>query len=114
MNNSQYKENIAITQGARVDETIEKVDGAKYLYVMAKTGNNYSKIVEYDIDDNQKQQTPQKPADNTDAKDNQNDDSGLFDYEFGELILIILVIVLIVSCALIITQKIVDYKKRLY
>ena len=41
-------------------------------------------------------------------------ETGLFDYDFGELILLVLVVVLIVSCALIITQKIIDYRKRLY
>jgi len=51
---------------------------------------------------------------NVQQESNTNTDTGLFDYDFGELILLVLVVVLIVSCVLIITQKIVDYKKRLY
>lgn len=81
---------------------------SKYVYVIVTTGNGYSKIVEFSINDGKElaQESTQQSSPNT--------GTGLFDYDFGELILLVLVVVLIVSCALIITQKIVDYKKRLY
>lgn len=84
-----------------------------YLYVMVTTANNYSMIVSYDISN-----ADDEPAgggnNQTTGTNNNSDSTGLFDYGLGELILLVLVVVLIVSCVLIITQKIVDHKKRLY
>jgi len=82
----------------------------KYLYVIVTTANGYSKIVEYSVETG----SSTNGDSNVQQESNTNTDTGLFDYDFGELILLVLVVVLIVSCVLIITQKIVDYKKRLY
>ena len=82
----------------------------KYVYVLVDTGNDYENILEYNIST---QQSEEKEPEHSNSKD-QGSETGLFDYDFGELILLVLVVLLIVSCALIITQKIVDYKKRLY
>lgn len=89
----------------------ENDTASKYVYVIVTTGNGYSQIVQYDIEND--------VAVEDGVKDDQyqssnNNDTGLFDYDFGELILLVLVVVLIVSCVLIIAQKIVDYKKKLY
>ena len=98
-------------------------DKYTYIYVMAKTAHGHYSVMEFELVEgsgsNNDQTTPGNPGDGSDSsegdpKDNDEADSGLFDFDFGELILIVLVIVLVVSCALIITQKIVDYKKRLY
>lgn len=88
-------------------ENLEETDG--YIYALCETGNGYSAVVKYNIE-------TKEESGRTDTTTPVKDDtsSGLFDYNFGELILLVLVIVLVVSCALIITQKIVDYKKRLY
>lgn len=83
-----------------------------YLYVMVTTYNGYSKIVAFDMTEDVTE--PGNGGDNKTPTNNQNPNDGLWDFEFGELILLVLVVVLIVSCVLIITQKIVDYKKRLY
>ena len=80
----------------------------EYVYVVVTTGNGYSTVVEYNIE------SGDVSKENLEKEADTNSDTGLFDYDFGELILLVLVVVLIVSCALIITQKIVDYKKRLY
>jgi len=90
----------------------------RFLYVISETGNGYATISSYDM-------TPPSGGNsggqNTNTSTNPNytqtstdDSNGVFDLPIGHVILIVLVIVLIVSCALIITQKIVDYKKRLY
>lgn len=93
--------------------TIDRVDGEDYLYILVKSGNGYVCIKEVD----NKAKTVEDTGDNDKnplTGDENDDDTGLFDFEFGEFILLVLIIVLVVSCALIITQKIVDYKKRLY
>ena len=77
---------------------------------MVVSGNGYPSIVKFDIVN--EVATPNEDPVTPEA--NENNDTGLFDYGFGELILLVLVVILIVSCALIITQKIVDYKRRLY
>lgn len=91
---------------------ISGVEGKQYkhLYVMVTTANGYSKIAAYDMETG----TDNVVDEDKKTELGDEDGSGLFDYDFGELILLVLVVVLIVSCALIITQKIVDYKKRLY
>ena len=114
MKNSTEKGKLAITPSSSVTVSLDSPSTTySNLYVAAKSGNGYVKIASYDLDDPDNNSTNDK--DDTNSQQNQNSEgSGLFDYDFGQLILIILVIVLIVSCALIITQKIVDYKKRLY
>lgn len=97
------------TPGSKVITTFEKPSTSyKYVYVMAETGNGNYTTVKYDIN------TKGTDVVDQDKNDDTNNNSGLFDYKAGELILLVLVVVLIVSCALIITQKIVDYKKKLY
>ena len=101
------KSSVTVT----VDKPIEEYG---YLYVMVTTYHNYTNIKVYDIENATDEQedageTGKNPLDN-----NNNDESGWPDFKLGEVILLVLVIVLIVSCVLIITQKIVDYKKRLY
>lgn len=107
-------ENVKVADFEASSEVAVQLDRSgdeKYLYILVETGNGYDKVVEIDLksktssDDNSTQTPPTS---------NEEGDSGLFDFEFGEYILLVLVVVLIVSCALIITQKIVDYKKRLY
>lgn len=101
----------------RNSNTTAEIEGTSnsslgYLYVMVTTANNYSKIVHYEIvEDEDVQGNGGQQAGGT---GNNSGDTGLFDFEFGQLILLVLVVVLIVSCVLIITQKIVDHKKRLY
>lgn len=111
---SAFSHSLPISYGNNVTASLQNVDeSAEYLYVLAESGNGYYTILEYDIDnevttDTDDDKTPES------NEDDESDKGGLFDYRFGEIILIVLVIVLVVSCALIITQKIVDYKKRLY
>ncbi len=102
----------AFSLSSSVAVEIEKpTDGSyKYLYVLARTGNGYSKFVEYNMESQDVSDDKNIPTNDTST----TGDTGLFDYDFGELILLALVVVLIVSCVLIITQKIIDYKKRLY
>lgn len=105
------KENFV--EGSVVNFSVPQSEGEeKYLYVAVETGNkrwSYIKI------DNQTKGSTVVPGDDLPPVVNDNaDDTGLFDYDFGELILLALVIVLIVSCTLIIVQKIVDCRKKLY
>ncbi len=110
---SRSKGNCVFTPSARVTTSFDKSSTEyKYVYVMAESGNgNPSNIVSYDLTSNTSDST--NPGRNEDSND-KDKGSGLFSYKAGELILLVLVVVLIVSCALIITQKIVDYKKKLY
>ena len=91
-----------------------------YFYVMVTTYNGYSKIVAVDMSENDGDSSSDSNVQGSGSSNNQNlnnnndDKSGWPDFKLGELILLVLVVVLIVSCVLIITQKIVDYKKRLY
>lgn len=95
---------------------------SRYLYVVVTTGNGESSITMYDRNPGQGGGGTNggtqigSESDGKSQQKNETDDkgSGFGDYDLGEMILIILVIVLVVSCALIIAQKIVDYKKRLY
>ena len=97
------------TPASKVMTTFDKPSTSyKYVYVMAETGNGNYTTVKYDIN------TKGTDVVDQDKNDDSSNNSGLFDYKAGELILLVLVVVLIVSCALIITQKIVDYKKKLY
>lgn len=97
------------TPGSKVVTSFDKVETSyKYVYVMSETGNGNYTTVKYDI------VTKGSDVVDQDKNSTSTNDSGLFDYKAGELILLVLVVVLIVSCALIITQKIVDYKKKLY
>ena len=85
----------------------------KYLYVYVETANGFYEIKEINLETKVEEGTTDKdktPLENNNA----SEDTGLFDYDFGQFILLVLIIVLIVSCALIIAQKIIDYKKRLY
>ena len=103
-----------------VSVTDINVSTNKYMVVVAESVNgqyNYSIINLTSTADVQTPDTNEGKDDNeTQTNINVNDDSAglVSDFKMGELILIVLLIVLIVSCALIITQKIVDYKKRLY
>lgn len=107
--NSQFVHASSIQANTQVTSNIAMEDGMDYLYVLVESGNGYSTIQEFEIPtDNDENSTTGTGSSTSDKS------TGLFDYEFGEIILIVLIIVLIVSCALIITQKIVDYKKRLY
>ena len=111
--NSVHKGDLKFTPASTITATFDAVESEpyKYVYAIVTTGNGYSKVVRYDIENSTS--TPEQNY--TEETDNSQDKpTGLFDYGFGELILLVLVVVLIVSCALIITQKIVDYKKRLY
>ena len=111
---SSFIHALNINYGKTVSASLENVEAsAKYLYVFAESGNGYNTILEYNIDTKTTEDTDQDETPKGDTNDKDNP-KGLFDYEFGEIILIVLIIVLVVSCALIITQKIVDYKKRLY
>lgn len=96
----------------QAETTIDRVDGEDYLYILVKSGNGYMCIKE--VDNKAKIVEDTGDNDKNPLTGDENDDTGLFDFEFGEFILLVLIIVLVVSCALIITQKIVDYKKRLY
>ena len=111
---ASVKGNLNFNPSKSVEAKISATDNdQKYLYVLVETGNGYHSIEEFDT----ATKTEGEKTDDKDQKpvvDDKNDDTGLFDYDFGSFILLVLVIVLIVSCALIITQKIVDYKKRLY
>ena len=111
---ASVKGNLNFNPSKSVEAKISATDNdQKYLYVLVETGNGYHSIEEFDTTT----KTEGEKTDDKDQKpvvDDKNDDTGLFDYDFGSFILLVLVIVLIVSCALIITQKIVDYKKRLY
>lgn len=103
--------NCNFTPSAKVLTSIDKPETEyKYVYVMAESGNGYAKVTSYDFASNTSSTV--KP----DAQDTNKDSSqsGIYDYKAGELILLVLVVVLIVSCSLIIVQKIVDYKKKLY
>lgn len=114
---SANKGNLLKTPASKGTYSVANVDSASNLYVKVTTGSGHYTIMTYDIiskevddpvtDKNENNETAPK-------NDESEKESGLFDLQFGEIILIILVVVLIVSCALIITQKIVDYKKRLY
>ena len=97
-------------------KTVAEDDTADKLYLLVTTPHGYETLVSYDMTANQGgSSVNQVPSSNGQQNlNNSNDKDGLFDYDFGQLILIVLVVVLVVSCALIITQKIVDYKKRLY
>ena len=129
MNAASTKGSLSFTVGSSVSGSVTKASGANYFYVMAKTGNDYYAVESYSFASSQTNPNPGTtpgnpnpgqtggqvdPDDQSQNPTADEGDSGIFNYEFGELILIMLVIVLIVSCALIITQKIVDYKKRLY
>lgn len=88
-----------------------------YLYVAVGTGNGYFAVGEYNIAADEETEVSDgkdssATTNNEDKKENKG--SGIMDWSFGELMLIVLIVVLFVSCALIITQKIIDYKKRLY
>lgn len=111
---ASVKGNLNFNPSKSVEAKISATDNdQKYLYVLVETGNGYHSIEEFDTTT----KTEGEKTDDKDQKpvvDGKNEDTGLFDYDFGSFILLVLVIVLIVSCALIITQKIVDYKKRLY
>ena len=117
MKNSPINGSLEFIPSSSVNVSIDRPEDEsyKYLYVMVSDGNGNSRILSYDLTE---QTVPDAPVDgnNPDGVVNNPDDSstGVFDFNFGELILLVLVVVLIVSCALIITQKIVDYKKRLY
>ncbi len=115
---STYSGSPSVALANRIETDIDGVDSSyKYLYVLVKTGHGYSELATFEIlnsgsgnmnstdTDNDKDEAPVS----SDA-----DSKGLFDFQFGEIILLVLVVVLIVSCVLILTQKIVDYKKRLY
>lgn len=101
-------------KNSTVKINIDKPSGNyNYLYVMVITYNGEPKIVTFDMNE-EKLDAGVGSGSNQSATNNSNNNDGLWDFEFGELILLVLVVVLIVSCVLIITQKIVDYKKRLY
>jgi len=113
MEESTDKGELTFTPASVVSESFDGVDNEayKYVYVIVESGNGYPAVVKYDIEN----EISEKPSDTQpEQTGDEDDETGLFDYDFGELILLVLVVVLIVSCALIITQKIVDYKKRLY
>lgn len=109
--NSQFVNTSTIQVNNKVETSVNMEENTEYLYVLAESGNGYSTVLEFEIPTEDS-----KDESNTTGTGSTGGDksTGLFDYEFGEIILIVLIIVLIVSCALIITQKIVDYKKRLY
>lgn len=117
MNKASKKGNLSVSPSNKVSGVINGETSARELYVAVKTGNGYVSIVSYEVgsgnNSGNNQNQNNGPVDTTPQQNDEGSD-GLFDYDIGELILIVLVIVLIVSCALIITQKIVDYKKRLY
>lgn len=98
----------------KVEEIDKPSDEYKYMYVMVTTHSGYSKIVAFDMNEDENSTEASGVSKNPLNSNNTNNESGWPDFEFGELILLVLVVVLIVSCVLIITQKIVDYKKRLY
>ena len=102
--------------GEETTFSINKPAGeSKYLYVAAQTGTETWSYIEIELPtDTKGDDGGGKDTDDTPPLDDESKSHGLLDYEFGEFILLVLVVVLIVSCALIITQKIVDYKKRLY
>ena len=124
------------TASSKVDVLIDgEADSLPYLYIKAESLGGRSVIVKHvrnvssedsvpggsvpggttPDDSNNSSGTTTPDTDNSAQKDkNPDKGTGLFDLEIGEVILIILVIVLVVSCVLIIAQKIVDYKKRLY
>ena len=110
-NNSNYG-SLEFVANSVVNASIDKSEDAeKYLYVFVNSGNGHSVVKEFNTESGSEEGSQENT--NTPTVSD-GDDSGLFDYDFGEFILLILIIVLVVSCALIITQKIVDYKKRLY
>ena len=114
------KGELDVTPASKVTKTLTGAN-SKYLYVMATDGNGYCSFASYDTTASNNQQNPStnggtttNPTQNNAQTNNDKDSGGLLDYDIGQLILIVLVIVLIVSCALIIAQKIVDHKKKLY
>ena len=110
---SSFSHSLSISYGNTVNASLQNTDtSSEYLYVLAESGNGYYSILEFDIEN--KSVTDTDDDKTPESNEDDEDKGGLFDYKFGEIILIVLVIVLVVSCALIITQKIVDYKKRLY
>ena len=113
---------LSINPSSSISGSVSVDSSAKYLYVAATTGNGKVSVIMYQLGTSQgggsSGQINNGTQVGTDDIGLTNKDegkgSGFGDYDLGQMILIILVIVLIVSCALIITQKIVDYKKRLY
>lgn len=118
INSSITNKYTSIVNSATYTKTIDADDTADMLYLLVTTPHGYEVLVSYDIVNDQGGDSNGNVVDTPDTNgqqnSNENNDKGIFDYDFGQLILIILVVVLVVSCALIITQKIVDYKKRLY
>jgi hypothetical protein len=117
----EYKNNDEY--GNYFKKTVTSVNSSEYayMYVYAESFNGQTSLVEKNIlnlDEDEKvdEKEDDKKEDGEGTGDKNTKEEGLFggEYGFGELILIVLIIVLILSCALIITQKIVDYKKRLY
>lgn len=104
-------ETLTFDLNSSVDVSIEEPQNGGYIYILAESGNGYDTTAK--IDTGTKVTDPNDPTPPPSLKDEDNK-SGLFDYDFGEFILLVLVIVLVLSCVLILTQKIVDYKKRLY
>lgn len=118
MENSDECGELDFTKNSRVSVELEGPEDKenKHLYVMVTTAHGVSFIVSYTIGEENNPSSPGEggSSDVTGTGSNGDPSTGLFDYGLGELILLVLVVVLIVSCVLIITQKIVDHKKRLY
>ena len=111
---------LDITPSTSASGSITVDQSSKYLYIAVVTGNGENVVNIYEVADilgsgsGEVNDGNHVGSDEKVTDTDNNKGSGFGDYDLGQMILIILVIVLIVSCALIITQKIVDYKKRLY
>lgn len=104
------------TPAAKTEFTIDGVDAEyKYLYVLSATGHSNYNIEGYNIVEDEPTDIPEEENKSDLGNEEENTgNKGIMDWSIGELILVVLIVVLFVSCALIITQKIIDYKKRLY
>jgi hypothetical protein len=100
-------------------KNISNIDTKDYSYVYVKVETfNSNGITYYDAISLADGQSVEGFIDNGDDNDkdksNKGDEGGLFsgEYGFGEIVLIVVVIILIIGCALLVVQKVVDYKKR--
>lgn len=108
-------QSLKVTPSTSLQTTISGSSSAEKICVAVTTINGYITTTCREDAGSSSDSVTESPNGTT-QQNNQTDDkgTGLFDFGFGEMILVILVIVLVVSCALIIAQKIVDHKKRLY
>ena len=77
---SIYKGELSFTPSSVVSVAFDNIndDSYKYVYAIVETGNGYSKVVRFDIDNGQSD----AGEDNMQQTTNKSDDKGLYDYGF--------------------------------